>query len=337
MGPEERALAGVAPLLAVENLSVAYRVRTGLFSAAPLRALTAVSFAVGAGETLGVVGESGCGKSTLARAVLRLLAPRDETGGRVLLEAEDLARLSPEELRARRRVMQMVFQDPLASLNPRMTAGRIVAEPLRVFAPELSAAERMARAVEKLAQTGLPRAAAHKYPHEFSGGQAQRIGIARALITAPRLLVCDEIVSALDVSVQAQILNLLADLRAAAGLALLFITHDLSVARAISDRVLVLYLGRAMEIAPAAALFANPRHPYTQGLLASAPPPTPQAARRWQPPPLTGEPPSPMAPPSGCVFRRRCPRARPECAAQIPPLETTADGRQIACLRWREG
>jgi len=203
-----------------------------------------------------------------------------------------------------------------------------------VAEPRLTADERMARAVAMLAQTGLPPAAAAKYPHEFSGGQAQRIGIARALITKPRLLVCDEPVSALDVSVQAQILNLLADLRAG-GLAQLFITHDLSVARAISDRVLVLYLGRVMEVAPAAELFANPRHPYTQGLLASAPPPSPQAARRWQPPLLTGEPPSPLNPPSGCVFRLRCPRAAPACAQQIPPLETTADGRQVACIKWR--
>jgi len=324
----------MTPLLSVENLTVAYRVRTGVFASKPLRALTAVSFSLRAGETLSIVGESGCGKSTLARAVLRLLAPRDETAGRVTLDGEDLSCLPAEALRARRRSMQMVFQDPLASLNPRMTAGRIVAEPLSVAEPRLTADERRARAVAMLEQTGLPPAAAHKYPHEFSGGQAQRIGIARALITAPRLLVCDEPVSALDVSVQAQILNLLADLRAG-GLAQLFITHDLSVARAISDRVLVLYLGRVMEVAPAAELFANPRHPYTQGLLASAPPPTPQAARAWQPPPLTGEPPSPLNPPSGCVFRLRCPRAAAECAQQIPPLETTADGRQVACIKWR--
>jgi len=326
-----------APLLSVENLSVAYRVRTGLFSSRRLRALSAVSFGLARGETLSVVGESGCGKSTLARAVLRLLAPHDQTAGRVRLESEDLSELPSAQMRARRRALQMVFQDPLASLNPRMTAGRIVAEPLGVFAPHLSAAERLARAVDALAQTGLPPAAAHRYPHEFSGGQAQRIGIARALITEPRLLVCDEPVSALDVSVQAQILNLLTDLRAGGRLAMLFITHDLSVARAVSDRVLVLYLGRIMEIAPAAQLFAAPRHPYTQGLLASAPPPTPQAARNWRPPTLAGEAPSPLSPPSGCVFRLRCRRAKPQCAEQVPPLETADDGRQVACIRWREG
>ena len=323
-----------APLLSVQALTVAYRVRTGLFSSQPLHALSAVTFNLEQRETLGVVGESGCGKSTLARAVLGLVAP---ASGRVRLESEDLSKLPPARMRTRRRIMQMVFQDPLASLNPRMTAGRIVAEPLGVFAPHLTPAERLARALDMLARTGLPQSAAHRYPHEFSGGQAQRIGIARALITEPRLLVCDEPVSALDVSVQAQILNLLADLRAGGRLAMLFITHDLSVARAVSDRVLVLYLGRIMEIAPAAQLFAAPRHPYTQGLLASAPPPTPQAARNWRPPTLAGEAPSPLSPPSGCVFRLRCRRAKPQCAEQVPPLETADDGRQVACIRWREG
>lgn len=322
-----------APLLRAENLAVHFTARTGWFASRPLRALDGVDFELAAGETLGVVGESGCGKSTLARAALRLIAP---TTGRVLLDGEDLAKLSTTELRRRRGRMQMIFQDPLASLNPRMTALENAAEPLRACAPELSAAARRERALTMLARAGLPRTAAGRYPHEFSGGQAQRIGIARALVTAPALLACDEPASALDVSVQAQILNLLAELRARHKMAALFISHDLAVVRSQCARVMVLYLGRVVEAGPAAAVFNAPLHPYTRGLLASAPPLDPPAARRWRPPTLLGEPPSPLHPPSGCVFRGRCPHAKKECAEVVPPLENAADGRQVACLRWRE-
>ena len=320
-------------LLKAENLTVAFSARVGFFASRPLRALTDASFALESGETLGIVGESGCGKSTLARAVLRLIPP---TSGRVFLEGEDLAELPPEALRRRRGKMQMIFQDPLASLNPRMTAAEIVAEPLRALAPELPARRRRERALELLSRVGLPGTAAGRYPHEFSGGQAQRIGIARALISSPKLLVCDEPVSALDVSVQAQILNLLADIRARRALGALFISHDLSVVRSLSGRVMVLYLGRVAEIGAADALFRAPLHPYTRGLLSSAPPLDPDAARRWSPPVLTGEPPSPLNPPSGCVFRLRCPHAKKECAEKIPELEDSGDGRQVACIRWRE-
>ena len=322
-----------ATLFKAEKLSVVFPTRTGLFSSRPLRALTDASFELESGETLGIVGESGCGKSTLARAALRLIPP---TSGRVFLEGEDLAKLPPRELRKRRKRMQMIFQDPLASLNPRMTAAEIVAEPLRAFAPELTARRRRERALDLLARAGLSASAAGRYPHEFSGGQAQRIGIARALISAPDLLVCDEPVSALDVSVQAQILNLLSDIRARENLGTLFISHDLSVVRALSGRVMVLYLGRVAEIGAADAIFRAPLHPYTRGLLASAPPLEPALARKWVPPVLTGEPPSPLHPPSGCVFRGRCPHAKKECAEKIPELEDSGDGRKVACIRWRE-
>ena len=321
------------PLLRAENLTVTYKARVGFFVQRSLHALSQVSFDLAKDETLGIVGESGCGKSTLARAVMFLIRP---AGGRVLLDGEDLSILPSRELQKRRRIMQIIFQDPLASLNPRMTACDIVAEPLRVFAPELTVAARRERALELMDKVGLPQSAAARYPHEFSGGQAQRIGIARALILAPRLLVCDEPVSALDVSVQAQILNLLTDIRAQQKLGMLFISHDLSVVRASSGRVMVLYLGRVMETGAADNLFCAPLHPYTRGLLASAPPLDANAARAWKPPTLSGEPPSPLSPPSGCVFRGRCPHAKSQCAEQIPSLEDAGDNRQVACIRWRE-
>lgn len=320
-------------LLRAENLAVSYETRAGLWRRRPLRALADVSFDLAEDEILGIVGESGCGKSTLARAAMMLIRP---SGGRVLLEGKDLAGLPAEALRGRRRAMQMIFQDPLASLNPRMIACDIVAEPLRAFEPELTAAMRRERALDMMSKVGLPKSAASRYPHEFSGGQAQRLGIARALIAGPKLLVCDEPVSALDVSVQAQILNLLADIRAQRKLGALFISHDLSVVRSLSGRVMVLYLGRVMEIGPADLMFRSPLHPYTRGLLASAPPLDARAAKKWKPPVLSGEPPSPLSPPSGCVFRGRCPFAMPQCARQIPPLENSGGGRQVACVRWRE-
>ena len=321
------------PLLKAENVSVTFAARAGLFFRRPLYALTDVGFELAEGETLGIVGESGCGKSTLARAAMFLLRPG---GGRVFLEGEDLSKLSAEQLRKRRGVMQMIFQDPLASLNPRMTAGEIIGEPLRVHSPSLSARARLERVLELMPKVGLPESAAARYPHEFSGGQAQRIGIARALISEPRLLVCDEPVSALDVSVQAQILNLLADIRARRKLGALFISHDLSVVRSLSARVMVLYLGRVMELGAANAVFEKPLHPYTRGLLSSALPLNPKAARTRRPPVLSGEPPSPLNPPSGCVFRLRCPHAREQCARNIPQPEDSGDGRQVACIRWRD-
>lgn len=320
-------------LLKTEKVTVTFQARTGLLSSRPLHALTEVCFELAEGEVLGIVGESGCGKSTLARTAMFLIRP---SSGRVLMDGENLSELPPKIMQKRRRDFQMIFQDPLASLNPRMTACDIVAEPLCVFAPKLSVAERRAQALELMLKVGLPKSAAARYPHEFSGGQAQRIGIARALISAPRLLVCDEPVSALDVSVQAQIINLLSDIRTQRNLSALFISHDLSVVRALSERVMVLYLGRVMEIGAADEIFRAPLHPYTKGLLASAPPLDVDAARKWQPPTLSGEPPSPLNPPSGCVFRLRCPHAKPICSEQVPPLRDSVKGQQVACIRWQE-
>lgn len=319
------------PLLEVEGLSVTYwRPGAGLWPGAgqPLRAVEGVSFGLGAGETLGVVGESGCGKSTLGRAILRLVEP---SAGRVLWLGRDITALGPQEMKPLRRDLQVVFQDPLASLNPRMTAGEIIAEPLRAFEPALDAPGRTARVHTAMAEVGLSPRLAGRYPHEFSGGQCQRIGIARAMILRPKLIVCDEPVSALDVSIQAQIVNLLQALQREHGLALLFISHDLSVVRHIADRVLVLYLGRAMELGPAAAVARAPRHPYTQVLLASVPRPDPVVERGRAPPLLEGEIPSPLDPPSGCVFRTRCPRAEGVCATQTPAFEAGGEGHRVAC------
>ncbi len=322
-----------APLLAVEDLTVRFPVRVGGALRGRYRSLGAVeevSFELAAGETLGIVGESGCGKSTLARAVLRLV---EATAGRVLWLGTDLRRLDARALRARRRDMQIVFQDPLASLDPRMNVGDIVAEPLVTHLPELTAKEVRRRVCDMLDTVGLQPQMLNRYPHEFSGGQCQRIGIARAMILRPRLIVCDEPVSALDVSIQAQIINLLSELQRDFGVSLLFISHDLSVVRHISHRVLVLYLGRIMEIAGRDALYARPLHPYTQALVAAVPLPDPDRERAKQRLALRGEPPSPLAPPSGCVFRTRCPLAEPRCAHTLPPLETVAPGHRVACLR----
>jgi oligopeptide transport system ATP-binding protein len=280
-----------------------------------------------------VVGESGCGKSTLGRAILRLIEP---TAGRVAWLGEDLAALAPEPLRRRRRAMQIVFQDPLASLDPRMTIGDIVAEPLTTHEPGLSRAEVKARVADMMAKAGLSPQMINRYPHEFSGGQCQRIGVARAMILKPRLIVCDEPVSALDVSIQAQIINLLMRLQREFGLSLLFISHDLSVVRHISHRILVLYLGRMMELADRDALYANPRHPYTKALISAVPIPDPRLERQKPRLVLQGDLPSPLDPPSGCVFRTRCPLAIPRCAAEVPAIEDIAPGHRVACHRWRE-
>ncbi len=299
----------------------------GLFGPRPrLRALDGVSVTVERGEVLGVVGESGSGKTTLGRAVLRLLEP---TAGRITFDGEDITHLSRRRLRALRPRMQLIFQDPFSSLNPRMTVGSIVGAPLTVQRRGDAAAR--ARAVaEVLELVGLP-AAANRYPHEFSGGQRQRIGIARALILRPDLLVADEPVSALDVSIQAQIVNLLVDLQRRLGLAILFIGHDLAVVGHIADRIAVMYLGRIMEIGPAARVLTRPAHPYTRALLGAAPVPDP--ARRGRRAALAGELPSPIDPPSGCGFRTRCPIAGPECAASRPAMRDLGGGHGVACFK----
>jgi oligopeptide transport system ATP-binding protein len=321
-------------LLRVENLYKDFDIGGSLFrKPLKLRALQDISFSVKRGETLGIVGESGCGKSTLGRCILQLLSPEQ---GRVLWLGEDIAALPAEEMRKRRRDLQIIFQDPLASLNPRMTVGEIIADPLRSLMPDLSSAERQARVLRTMEAVGLLPEMINRYPHEFSGGQAQRIGIARALITEPKLIVCDEPVSALDVSIQAQILNLLADLKDQFGLTLIFISHNLSVVRHVSDRILVLYLGRIVELADGDDLYERPRHPYTKALLTAVPVPDPRLARQRTIDGLVGEVPSPINPPSGCAFRTRCRHAIALCAEKRPPLETIEGERLVACHRWQE-
>lgn len=326
-----------APILKVEDLSVHFCIdvsaRAFRHDYRQLRAVDRVGFELAAGETLGVVGESGCGKSTLARAILGLVRP---SSGRVLWLGENLLGMSEEQLRAKRRELQMIFQDPFGSLDPRMTVGQIVGEPLRNFYPSMSALQIGERVAGMLKLVGLAPEQINRYPHEFSGGQCQRIGIARALVVNPRLVVCDEPVSALDVSVQAQIINLLKDLQKKLQLSLIFIAHDLSVVRHVSDRVLVMYLGRVMEVADREAIYARPSHPYTRALLESVPIPDPVAERARARRSLGGELPSPSDPPSGCVFRTRCPWAIAACAEREPALETLDDGRQVACLRRAE-
>jgi oligopeptide transport system ATP-binding protein len=304
-------------VLEVHDLEVHYRSARAGGGHALLRAVENVGFTVRRGQTLGIVGESGSGKSSIARALLHLVPA---AGGQALFRGADLLALRGAALRQARRHVQMVFQDPLASLDPRMTVEEIVAEPLRVFAPELTRLQRRARVLAMLERVGMGAEHLARFPHEFSGGQAQRIGIARALILEPELVVCDEPLSALDVSIKSQISNLLKDLQRELGLALLFISHDLAAVRFSCDDVLVLYLGRVMELAPRDALFAAPRHPYTRALLDAVPLPDPAAARARRVAPLSGELPSPLAPPSGCVFRTRCPLAQAQCAEILPPL-----------------
>jgi oligopeptide transport system ATP-binding protein len=323
-------------LLKVEDLAVHFPIAVGGLLRRrfrPLKAVDGVSFELRPGETLGIVGESGCGKSTLGRAVLRLLEP---TAGRVVWLGADLSRVDAEALRRRRRDMQIVFQDPLASLNPRMTIGDIIAEPLITHEPRLGKAEVRVRVEDILARTGLLPQMINRYPHEFSGGQCQRIGIARAMILGPKLIVCDEPVSALDVSIQAQIVNLLMRLQREFGLSLLFISHDLAVVRHASHRILVLYLGRTMELADRDTLYQAPHHPYTKALISAVPVPDPKLERQKQRMVLAGDLPSPLAPPSGCVFRTRCPLAIDRCAREVPPIEEIAASHQVACHRWRE-
>jgi len=292
-----------------------------------LRAVDGVSFDLARGETLGVVGESGCGKSTLARAVMAL-AP--VTSGEVLFAGLNLATLDARRLHEQRRHIQIIFQDPLASLDPRMTVGQIIAEPLRSFFPGMSVQERQSQVLEMMRHVGLLPGQINRYPHEFSGGQAQRIGIARALILHPDVVVCDEPVSALDVSIKAQIVNLLADLQAEFGLSLLFIAHDLASVRHISHRMMVLYLGKVMELASADEIYRAPRHPYTQSLIQAIPVADPRRARSHPAKALSGELPSPIAPPSGCVFRTRCPYAIERCAQEVPALRSLGQSL-VAC------
>jgi oligopeptide transport system ATP-binding protein len=322
-------------LLSLRGLRVWFPVGQGLFGRKKmLHAVEGVDLEVRAGEALGIVGESGCGKSTLARAVLQLVRP---TSGAVVWMGRPLEGLSTRELRPLRRDLQIVFQDPLASLDPRMTVGDIVSEPLRVHRPELDRAARRAEVAAMLGRVGLSGDVINRYPHEFSGGQCQRIGIARAMILKPKLLICDEPVSALDVSIQAQIINLLKDLQRDFGMTVLFVSHNLAVVRRMCDRVLVLYLGRTMELAPTDSLYSRPLHPYTKGLLAAVPVPDPDIQPGRLGAALAGELPSPLAPPSGCVFRTRCPYADQRCADEIP-LFADADqaGRRIACHHWEK-
>jgi len=322
-----------AAALSVRDLRVQYRARSGWLSApAPLTALSEVNLELRAGEALGIVGESGSGKSTLARAVLRLL---EASSGRIVWMGRDLASLRAAQLRSQRRDLQLIFQDPLGSLEPRMTVAEIVAEPLRVHERTLDDAARGAAVAAMFGRVGLPADLAGRYPHELSGGQCQRVGIARAMILAPRLLVCDEPVSALDVPTQQQIITLLAGLRRSAGLSLLFISHNLALVRQLCQRALVLYLGRSMELASIAQLFASPRHPYSRELLGAIPVADPDVQPARLARVRAGEPPSPLSPPSGCVYRTRCAHSTALCAARVPQWEET-QGQGIACHRWRE-
>ncbi|MDF0523399.1 dipeptide ABC transporter ATP-binding protein [Bradyrhizobium yuanmingense] len=315
-----------APLLKVENLTKHFRLSTGFLKTGPVvRAVEDVSFSVDPGETLCVVGESGCGKSTVARLLMRLAEP---TAGRVLIEGTDIAGLKKHKLRAWRRRMQMVFQDPYSSLNPRLTAGRIITEPVENF-ERLSRKQRQALAADLLRKVGMSPEMMHRLPSELSGGQRQRLGIARALALTPSLIIADEAVSALDVSVQAQILNLLMDLQQQMGIAFIFISHNLSVVEHIGHRVAVMYLGRIVELAPCEALFAKPLHPYTEALIAAAPVPDPTRVRLEVP--VQGEVPSPIKPPNGCAFHPRCPLAVERCRIEVPPLVPMVDGRGVAC------
>ncbi len=292
-----------------------------------LRAVNGVTLEVGKGETVGLVGESGCGKSTLGRAVLQLIRPNE---GRVEYDGVNLCGLTDEQLRPYRRRMQMVFQDPFSSLNPRLTVGQAVAEPMTVHGLA-TGAELPERVAELFALVGLSSNTLNRYPHEFSGGQRQRVGIARALAAQPEFLVCDEAVSSLDVSIQAQIVNLFEDLRAKLGLSYLFVSHDLAVVRHLSDRIAVMYLGRIVEVANKQDLYLRPMHPYTQLLLDAIPTTNRRLEKQRSPQILQGEIPSPLNPPSGCSFHPRCPKAMPICREQAPPSKQWGDGRWIAC------
>ena len=319
-------------IMQVDNLKVYFRVKNP--EAMPwtrpdvLKAVDGVSFKLKAGETLGIVGESGCGKSTLARGIIRLIEAEE---GQVLWLGQDLLKLSNNEMRSRRQEIQMIFQDPLASLDPRMNIGEIIAEPIKTHHPKTPKAEVKQMVEDVMVRVGLLPNLVNRYPHEFSGGQCQRIGIARALILKPKLIVCDEPVSALDVSIQAQVVNLLKELQDEMGLALIFIAHDLSIVKHISTRIMVLYLGNMMELADSADLYDRPRHPYTQALISAVPIPDPLIEKNKELILIEGDLPSAINPPSGCVFRTRCPKAQDICARDKPVFEDTGKGHMVAC------
>jgi oligopeptide transport system ATP-binding protein len=319
------------PILEVKNLVKHFHIGGGFFGgpAGVVRAVDGVSFSIQRGETLGLVGESGCGKTTTGRCILQLERP---TGGAVVFEGSEMTTLPPEALRRVRRRMQVIFQDPYSSLNPRMTVGQIIAEPMAVHRLVPDARARAARVRDLLERVGLSPQHARRYPHEMSGGQRQRVGVARALAMAPSLIICDEPVSALDVSIQAQIINLLEDLQADLGLTYLFIAHDLAVVRHISDRVAVMYLGKIVEIADRKALYDDPLHPYTRALLAAVPIPDPELEARREHVTVGGEVPSPLDPPSGCVFHPRCPIAIDRCRGEVPELREVKPGHWAACF-----
>jgi oligopeptide transport system ATP-binding protein len=320
-----------APLLEVRGLAMHFPVSEGIVLSRKIgdvKAVDGVDFTINRGETLGLVGESGCGKTTTGRCILRLERP---TAGEILFDGRDVNRMQRSELVALRRRMQVIFQDPYSSLNPRMKVGDIIAEPIKVHGVEPDAGRRRARVRELLAVCGLDPKFTDRYPHEMSGGQRQRVGIARALALDPEFIVCDEAVSALDVSIQAQVVNLLEDLRERFGLTYLFIAHDLSVVRHLCQRVAVMYLGRIVEMADSNELFDNPLHPYTRALLSAVPVPDPriEAMREFRPP--KGEVPSPLNPPSGCVFHPRCPMAVEGCRRERPALRELRPGHWVAC------
>lgn len=320
------------PLLEVEDLVVRYPIASGKLFASNrfFKAVNGISFDLNRGEVLGLVGESGCGKSTLARTLLRLVEP---SGGKIYFNGENLVDLSPKVLRKTRQKMQMIFQDPLASLNPRMTVGAIIAEPLGVYHNNLGRDEISQRVGTMMERVGLSPSQINRYPHQFSGGQCQRIGIARALILQPDLVICDEPVSALDVSIQAQIINLLADLQREMNLSLLFISHDLSIVKQISDRVMVMYLGKIIEINQADALYRTPKHPYTQALIQAIPIPDPKRSGDRPDHIVSGELPSSLNPPTACMFHPRCPIATAQCRQEIPVLKVSSDSNEglVAC------
>ncbi|MBK9294253.1 MAG: dipeptide ABC transporter ATP-binding protein [Oligoflexia bacterium] len=319
------------PFIEVKNLSKHFPIKGGFFSRqiASVKAVSDVSLKIQKGETLGLVGESGCGKSTLGRCIIRLI---DVSAGQILLEGKDITQTKGEELRALRRKMQIIFQDPYSSLNPRMTVGKIIEEPLIIHKIGNSANDRRNRVKELIETVGLRKESIDRYPHEFSGGQRQRIGIARSLAVEPELIVCDEPVSALDVSIQAQVINLLMDLQQKLGLTYLFIAHDLKVVEHISNRVAVMYLGKVVELADADELYKNPRHPYTQALLSAIPVPK-VGGHKMKRIILQGDVPSPVNPPSGCYFNPRCPIMSDECKTTDPILKNLGSNHEARCLK----
>jgi oligopeptide transport system ATP-binding protein len=327
--PGTDTVAGAPPLVQVRGLKMYFPIYAGLLRrrVGEVKAVDGVSFEIAAGQTLGLVGESGCGKTTCGRAMLRLYEP---TAGQVIIDGQDVMAAQTEALRQLRPTMQMVFQDPQASLNPRMSVASIIGEPL-VEHTKLGKSQRRDRIYELMDQVGMNRNFANRYPHEFSGGQRQRIGIARALALNPKFIVCDEPIAALDVSIQAQVVNLLESLQRRLGLTYLFISHDLSMVRHIAGRVAVMYLGRIVELADRDALYENPKHPYSQALLSAVPEPDPKIESRRQRIVLLGDVPSPSNPPTGCAFSTRCPQVMAQCRVSAPLLSEIEPGRQVAC------